>query len=253
MFEKYLQNIGLNDKEASTYLALLSFENASALDLSKKTGIKRPTVYVILESLAKKGLVSETQVGKKVHYYAELPDRLETFIERKIIDLRESQKTLKEIIPQLKSLTRESGEKPIVKYFEGKEGVISANDEIFRSLADSNESMYIIFSKDLIDELFTIEELKRLRRERVSRNVKAKTIYTYTKGELGQDLNSERIKIDSKKYPISCDFTIYKDTVILNVLGKRISSIFIKNQDVAETLKSLFKLVFDLKKETPAN
>src|SRR5262245_34371544 len=109
MFEKYLQDIGLTDKESGVYLALLQVDDASVLDLAKKTGIKRPTVYVTLESLAKKGLVSETTIGKKTHYYAEPPERLESFIEKRKLALDESKQTLKNILPQIKSIQRESG------------------------------------------------------------------------------------------------------------------------------------------------
>src|SRR3990167_2765077 len=131
MLEKYLQDIGLSDKESTVYLSLIQVDNASVLDLSKKTKLKRPTVYVILESLSKKGLVSETTIGKKTHYQAEPPERLETFVEKRKIALEESQRTLKDVIPQIKSIARETGERPVVKYFEGKEGIISASEEIF--------------------------------------------------------------------------------------------------------------------------
>src|SRR3989344_6596845 len=124
MLEKYLQDIGLSDKEATAYLTLLAVENASVLDLAKKTGIKRPTVYVILKSLSKKGLVSETTIGKKTHYQAEPAERLETFVERRKLALEEAGSLLKDLIPQIKSMSREAGEKPIVKYFEGKEGIV---------------------------------------------------------------------------------------------------------------------------------
>src|SRR3989344_86815 len=125
MLEKYLQDIGLSEKEAIIYLALLAVDNSSVLDLSKKTKLNRSTTYVILESLAKKGLVSETTVGKKTHYQAEPPERLETYVEQRKILLEEQAKKLKDIIPQIKTVQREAGARPIVKYFEGREGIIS--------------------------------------------------------------------------------------------------------------------------------
>lgn len=129
MLEKYLQEIGLSDKEAAVYLALLATDNSSVIELANKTKIKRPTVYVILENLSKKGLVSETTVSKKTHYQAEPPERLETFTERQKITLDERAKRLKDIIPQIKSVQRESGERPVVRFFEGREGTISTNED----------------------------------------------------------------------------------------------------------------------------
>lgn len=244
MLEKYLQEIGLSDKEAAVYLALLATDNSSVVDLAEKTKIKRPTVYVVLETLAKKGLVSETTVGKKTHYQAEPPERLETYVERQKVVLDERSKRLKDIIPQIKSVQRESGERPVVKYFEGIDGVVSAHAE-FVGQTSGDKVVYSIYSKDLLDGAFTEEELGKFRTQRLGRKVKSKALYTYTKGELPSDETSERVKIDGEKYPINCDIAIHKDNVRIAIFGKNISSILIKSSEFAETMHSLFRLIFD--------
>ena len=43
MFERYLKDIGLGDKEAAVYIALLSFDKALISDISQKAKVKRPT------------------------------------------------------------------------------------------------------------------------------------------------------------------------------------------------------------------
>ncbi|MEX0672441.1 MAG: helix-turn-helix domain-containing protein, partial [Candidatus Paceibacterota bacterium] len=113
MLEKNLQNLGMSEKEAKVYLALLQVDSASATELSRTTDIKRPTVYVIIESLAEKGLVSETTVGKRTQFQAESPERLETYVERRKQELNEQSKELKsDVIPQLRSMQRGTGERP---------------------------------------------------------------------------------------------------------------------------------------------
>jgi HTH-type transcriptional regulator, sugar sensing transcriptional regulator len=245
MLEKYLQELGLSDKEAVIYLALLQFENTSVLDLANKTKIKRPTVYVILESLSKKGLVSETNISKKTHYYAEPPERLETYVERKKLALEESQKKLKDLIPEIKSISRQSGEKPVVKYFDGIEGIVGATEEMFNSKGEGKEEIYFVYPRDLLEELLSSKELGGFSKVRESRKIRSNAIYSYKKGEIQSDELGERIKIDGDKYPLTCDIAIYKDNVRINILGKKLSSIFIKSKDVAETLRSVFKLAFD--------
>lgn len=245
MLEKYLQDIGLNDKEATVYLSLLSVEHASVLDLAKKTKIKRPTVYVVLESLLKKGLVSETTIGKKTHYQAEPPERLETFVEKRKIALEESQRTLKDVIPQIKSIARESGERPVVKYFEGRDGIISANDELFSGMDEEGGVTYLVYPKEAVEELFTDKEREKYRSIRIAKKIKSNVLYTSGKSERPSDATGDRVKIDASKYPITCDISIYKDRVRISILGKRLSGIFIRSKDFAETLKSLFKLAFD--------
>lgn len=244
MLEKYLQEIGLSDKEAAVYLALLAMDNASVVQLAEKTNIKRPTVYVVLEALAKKGLVSETTIGKKTHYQAEPPERLETFVERQRVLLDERSKRLKDIIPQIKSVQRESGERPVVRYFEGREGIISTNEDIYDEQPDGS-SAYMLYSKDLLDEVFSQGEMGKYREKRLAQKVKSKVLYNYTKGERPSDETGERIRVDEKKYPFTCDISIYKDKIRISILGKSLSGIFIKSQDLANTLRSLFDLAFD--------
>ena len=55
----FLKNLGLNDKEANIYLALLQLGKSTATKIAKKSGLKRPTTYVIIEQLIDKGFVQK--------------------------------------------------------------------------------------------------------------------------------------------------------------------------------------------------
>lgn len=244
MFEKYLQEIGLSEKEASIYLALLQVDTASVIDISSKTKINRSTVYVILEGLMKKGLVSETQIGKKVHYQAEAPERLETFVERQKVILDEHQKRLQDIIPQIKSMQREQGQRPVLKYFEGRDAALNSNRDFFNT-EDKEGIGYFMFNRDLIEEIFSPKEIEEIQKIRPGKDIKGKSIYIATQTTLSSNEMTERKKVDGGKYPILCDVSIYEDRVQFVTLGKKLSSIFIQSKDVAETLKSLFRLAFD--------
>ncbi len=248
MLDKYLIDLGLNEKEAAVYLSLLSVDSSSVLDLATKTKIKRPTVYIVLESLAKKGLVSETTVGKKTHYQAEPPERLETYIERQKISLDEQYKRLKDVIPQIKSVQRQGGQKPLVQYFEGKEGVFSMNEALYEN-DDNGGTAYLMYSRDLLDEVFPVEERNKFKKVRLAKNVKTKVIYSKKDGVIPSDDSGDRAKIDEKKHPITCDISIYKDRVRIGILSKRVSGIFIKSHELAETWRSLFEVAFEKLKE----
>jgi sugar-specific transcriptional regulator TrmB len=244
MLEKYLQEIGLSEKESQVYLALLQVDNESIQDLAKRTGINRTTVYPVLETLEKKGLVSEVQVGKKTHYEAAAPERLETFVERQKVVLEERSLRLKDIIPQIKSVQREEGERPLVKFFDGRDGTISAMEEFFGTEEKEGEA-YFFYSRDLLDKNFTQQEKDRYLKMRLDRKIKSESIYTFSKGDLGSDSNANRLQIDGNKFPITCDIAVYKDTVRVTTLGNTVSSILIRSKDFAETLTSLFRLVKD--------
>lgn len=249
MLDKYLEDAGLSDKEAKIYLHLIQVEIASIADVAEKTKIKRPTVYTILESLAKKGLVAEVRENKKIRYIAEPPEKLKTYLERKEIFLQElKQNFIKDVIPQIKSFQRETGEKPVVKFFSGKEGIVSVNEDIYDQRPDGSP-MYIIYSRDLLEESFKNNESNKYSKGRVETGIKAKTLYNWSKGEKPSDEFAERIRVDEKKYPFFSDITVYKDKVVISILGKKLSGIYIESKDFAETLKSLFNLAFDKLKD----
>lgn len=253
MLEKYLQEIGLNEKEAAVYLALLQYDNAAVMDIASKTKINRSTTYNILESLAKKGLASETTVGKKTHYQAESPERLETFVERQKVILEEHSKRLKDIIPQIKSVQRETGVKPVVQYFEGKEGVFSMNESLYENSDEGGEAC-LVYSRDLLDQVFPESERLKFKKARIQRKVKTKVILNDSKNLVSSNETGERIKVDKNKYPFKCDISVYKDRVRIGILDKKVSGIFIRSQEFADTLRSLFMVAFDLlKKTTPTD
>ena len=54
-----LSSIGLQQKEAKVYLALLELEQGTVSKIAKLSGLKRPTIYLILDDLIKNGYVTE--------------------------------------------------------------------------------------------------------------------------------------------------------------------------------------------------
>lgn len=247
MFQNYLVELGLSEKEALIYLALLQADNQSIQDLAKQTNINRTTVYPVLESLEKKGLVSEVQVGKKTHYEAAAPERLETFVERQKVLLDEKSKRLKDIIPELKGVQRKEGERPVIKFFEGRDGVVSAYEEFYSGLDGADTDGYLIYNVDLINKTYSTEEQERFYQIREKKKVTPTSVYNNSTGDRVFVSPGRRSRIDHDKYPISADITIVSDKVILSALGDHVSSFIIKSKDIAETLRSLVRYINDAK------
>jgi sugar-specific transcriptional regulator TrmB len=241
MLEKYLEEIGLSEKESQIYLALLQVDSESIQDLAKRTEINRTTVYPVLETLEKKGLVSEVQKGKKVEYVAAPPERLETFVERQKVVLEERAERLKDIIPQIKSIQRESGEKPIVKYFEGREGAITAFEEFYSFFKSDieEEDGYFIYSRDLLDQAFTEAERDKFLKARLGKKVKPHTVYTNSSGDYLFKTEGVRTRLDHTKYKLDCDISVIRDRIVITTLGGSVSTFLIISKDVAETIKNL--------------
>lgn len=113
--EEILQNLGLNEKQAIVYINLLQLGKATAYKIAQKSGLKRPTVYVVLDELRLKGLATKVPYPKKQIYIAKHPDEL-------IKEAKDKLDTVSNILPELLALTY-GKEKPSVMYFEGPNGI----------------------------------------------------------------------------------------------------------------------------------
>lgn len=245
MFEHFLKDIGLSEKEAKVYLALLEVDKNTIQDLAKKTGVNRTTVYPVLNSLQEKGLVSEVQDGKKIAYAAEPPERLETYVERQKVLFEEKSKRLKDVIPQIKSIQRESGERPVIKYFEGRDGSISAYAEFYEMHDKKDRVGCFIFNRDLLDRTYTADEQNKFRKIRVGKSVSPISVYSSDSGDLSFVTKGQRTRVDGKDYPILADITVIEDRIIISTLDKKVSSLLIKSADIATTISSLVRYIND--------
>ena len=135
--EQELQSIGLTEKEVAVYLALLKLGTAKAGVLAKKTGIRRVSVYDLLESLMKRGIVSRYRKGSLGYFSALEPARLLTYLDREkeeratLID--KQKKKIQDLLPQLISLQDISSARPKVQFFEGEKGMREAYEDTLTS------------------------------------------------------------------------------------------------------------------------
>ncbi|MEK7118457.1 MAG: helix-turn-helix domain-containing protein, partial [Patescibacteria group bacterium] len=71
-----LKNIGLSEKAARVYLASLELGETSVQKLAERAGLKRTTVYYVLEELISFGALIETKQNKKIAYIPTEPTHL---------------------------------------------------------------------------------------------------------------------------------------------------------------------------------
>src|SRR3989338_7365199 len=125
--QKTLQQIGLSEKETLVYLSCLQLGITTVLHIAQYSELKRPTVYLVLDELGKRGLVSRIQKEKKILFKAEHPERLVAELEMK--------KTLvSELLPNLQAIYNLNPEKPNIKIREGIQGVRNTYKDIFTYL-----------------------------------------------------------------------------------------------------------------------
>src|SRR3989344_3795624 len=132
----FLETIGLTKKEADLYELLLKLGETPANEIIKQSKLKRATTYKTLYSLEKKGLVTHQDSKNKIHFRPEPPDKLMSFADQQHEEFDRAREDLRTLIPELTSSYVLAVEKPIVRFYEGKDGIIKANLEI---LAEKKE------------------------------------------------------------------------------------------------------------------
>ncbi len=128
-FNEELEKIGLSEKEAAIYSALLETGGAYPSAISSLTNLNRSTVYKILTSLSIKGVVNEIEKGKKLFYQIEKPERLLRYTRQRAEFAQESLKTAEMLLPLLEGTYSKAPHKPKVRFFQNVEGVMSILDE----------------------------------------------------------------------------------------------------------------------------
>lgn len=241
MLEKFLEEIGLSDKEAKVYLALIGVDDDSVLGLARKTSINRTTIYPVLQSLISRGLVSETQKGVKTHYRAEPPERLESVLERRKVEIDEQVKRLGDIVPRLRSQMR-GDSRPVVKYYEGKQGVLSVLDDFIGDDATDGETIYMIYNRDLLEKRFSSEDRARYQKRRIAAGLKTVAIYSAS-----HDLPEHPLSVRRRLPPdvdIKAEIAVFRNRVRIITLGERVSSLLIEHPDIADTVKTIIEDYF---------
>jgi HTH-type transcriptional regulator, sugar sensing transcriptional regulator len=231
-----LNQFGLSDKESDVYLSLLELGISGVNDIANKANIKRTTVYDILSSLTKFGLVSQTQKGKKRFFYAEEPERFNKL-------LQEKQSRFSEILPILKSLHNTSGVKPKIRYYEGITGLktvyndcLNYNDVI---LAFASEKIFEKLGKDFFDDYSKKKKLRGI----ASRTILASTKKTKEYLETSKKYLREIKIIDPKKIPFTIEMNIYANKISF-ISFKEEMAIIIESNEIANNMRLLFELAW---------
>lgn len=250
-----LKKIGLSENESRAYLALLELGPATAQEISKKSGIKRATTYVQLETLTKLGLVTSFEKApknkngaNKTFFRIEDPEHLAKIIEREQKLASERDRALKEILPELGRLYLSSGERPRVRFFEGIEGVKTMLKETFKIKPEEKEVVAII-SLDEFLELFP-QLSDEYTPERVRRGIKSRVIYTSSHGPILKEFDAKLLResrfLLKEKLPFASDINVYGNEVAISVVkGTRPFGVILESKEIADSVRALFNLLWE--------
>ncbi|MDP3795056.1 MAG: helix-turn-helix domain-containing protein [bacterium] len=241
-----LQNLGLNEKEARVYAALLETGQASAYTVAQKAGLKNPTTYVILGELMQKGLVLKVPRMKKQLFVAKPPDEFFALAEERF-------RVAKSILPELMALAE--GKTPKVRslFFEGLAGVREAawyklkemrDQEIIGFYAAAHEA-----PKEFIDLAFEWCDAVEAHGVRV-RGIAPRhpSLVPWRSRYRLPTWNFKFVPFEQYSATNSIEIG---DTFVRIVGFRGLQAVIIENPDVARTMRQIFEMVWSSRPEQP--
>lgn len=234
-----LINAGLNPKEAEIYLTLLKMKMATAYKIAKDSSLKKPTVYVILESLRQKGFILKTPSKRGTTYTAKSPDEFINIIEQKFTSVLNT-------LPLLKSIFKESSNNINVFYFEGIKGLEDLCYYKFEEMKNSEMAGFFAKPSDNLKEYESL--LTKWEKDLFKNNITIKGItpdHQYMKNQTQKNKsNYSNLKfVDPQKYSSTVSIDVSLGFVRIMDL-KNINGVIIENKDLAKAIRQIFDMVW---------
>ncbi|MDP1884181.1 MAG: helix-turn-helix domain-containing protein [Candidatus Moranbacteria bacterium] len=238
ILDKLITN-GFDKKEAQVYITILELGEGTIAEITKKSLIKRSTVYEMIELLKKRGIISQSRRKKRPVFLAENP--------KKLLELLEEEKRgLEEIMPELLSITNLIDKKPKIRYFEGKEAYKEVFNDVLKypgveMLGTFNEKFWD-YEGFFTDYFMPERQEKKIWARILFRN---NPVLRDVAEELGAYFSQTKL-VPSEKFNIQIEMVVYGYNKVGFVSYNEEMAIIIESQKIHDTQKGFFETIWDL-------
>lgn len=240
--EKQLQQLGLSSTQSQIYLTILTAQKTTVLEVSRATGIQRPTIYDNVAELERSLLVSYIVEGGRKYIVANDPANLALLVQQKQI-------AMQEVVPALQELyKREEVTGAHVRFYHGAEGlkkladvILTSEEKVMRTIADYERN---------IQEPFSEQYLHTLWEARDRRHISGRVLYTHRNvpalrankdfSETGNIRYNREVRILPKEIDLAVLYTIVDNNVLFWGEKQEDVSFQFVSESYATSLKSLF-------------
>ncbi len=231
--------LGLTDKEAKIYLALYKIGKGTSYEIAKEAGIKRPTVYVLMEELRKKGLALIVPHEKNQVFIAKDPHE---FIGEYQEELN---RNARDLLASLPTMSRPSGETNII-VFKGQGSLVQG---LSYGLHRVKEKIVYAFYAGVGKNVKVRDEYIEHSEHIYKLGMKVKCVMPSNSNDLSfreddQKYGFETKKIDHKLFSPGVSIEICGDIVKM-IMHKQKQVIVMEEKSMAEFYKQVFGLLWN--------
>ncbi len=233
-----LKEFGLSPQETMVYTKLLEMGGADATSLAQNVGLKRTTVYPILERLISHGVVSSYDQGKKKLFTPIRPNRLPALYENKL-------QSLINIIPLLEKSQGTQGSEYGVRLIKSERELENLYADILEEY--KGREYYIIGSVPSflnVDREFFLN----FRKKRAAAGTKVKLL-------LSNDSRTEESQKDTsllrefkylpEKYVFKSTIDIYDNKIVIVGSEVKALAVVIAIPPMVDVFRSVFEILWE--------
>lgn len=238
---KIIKELGLPEQEAEAYLALLRLGGGLASTIAKEMGVKRTTVYAILQSLAAKNLVLVYFRKSRKYYHPIPPHKMAAIFEKKL-DI------FKHLIPTLSSMEKKQDQLFGLRFIETKEELKQFYLDIREEYKSRRKDKYCVISSDVSWENIDPEFFRQYRKDRARIGIKTQMLFSEDSRENLKKTTEplREYKFLPKDYNLKSSINIFHDKVLIVDIKSDSLAVVISIQTMVETFKAVFEILWQL-------
>ncbi len=217
--ELTLSKLGLTDGEAKVYIALLSLGQVTVGPIVEKAEVSSSKVYIILERLLRKGLVSYITKNKTKYFQASKPTALLDYVHQKEKELQATKEEVTIVTGDLTKLIAQKKVREGAKIYKGYAGLKTGWLEAIERIPSGGKYYFFSqgFGEDPYLQRFFAQVARELRKRSIQINGLAheneRKVYEKKYKRLGY-------KMAYVQFPLPADTTVAGDTVLIFVWDK---------------------------------
>jgi len=234
-----LQEYGFSEKESKVYLTILEFGMATANEISDRAGINRSTIYDLLRTFKSKGISSEIIKNKTTYFEVASPEKLISILEDK-------KKKIQLVLRDLKEIQETPIRKPLVKVYQGLEGLKTVLTEILTLKKDtdviSTSKVFKVLAYNFPNYILNRKEAGIKARVIQEKSKETNKLKKSDKSELRKTKSIEGLNLDSMTF-------IYGENLsIIKLIKEELISVTISDKTITEDNRKVFELLWKIAK-----
>ena len=237
-----LRKIGLTEGEIRVYGALVRLGKSSTGPIMDGAGISSSKVYLILEKLVQKGLVSYVSENNVKKFQPANPKTIIDYIEKQEKEIDETKQKAKEFVKEL-SKAIGSHEQESAQIYKGIAGMRVAFGNIIDELEKGEDFLFFSQSKEELENEKATDFFRNLHAKRLAKGVKAKGIADTDLEEIFKTrglLKQKNFQVKFYELALPAALTIGKTRVVLTHWSDEPIAFEIISKTIAQKYREYF-------------